>query len=164
MSVCVCAHARVNWELVITEWMALMEIALLGAGKLNIKKRRIPNTAKSAVMILQTINTCINYFICWNGISHKVNSKKGGLILTCSLRHKRHECGSMRHPVTLRKQSKSSFQFAFSISFTIPSRGMMLLIFKVGLLHTSTNLDSTAQTKSVFSSKFHLASITEGQL
>lgn len=103
-------------------------------------------------MILQTINTCINYFICWSRISHKVNSKKGGLILTCSLRHKRHEYGSMRHPVTLCKQSKSSFQFAFSISFTIPSRGMMLLIFKVGLLHTSTNLDSTAQTKSVFSS------------
>lgn len=38
MCVCVCAHACVNWELVITEWMALMEIALLGAGKLNIKK------------------------------------------------------------------------------------------------------------------------------
>lgn len=37
---CVCAHThmRVNWELVITEWMALMEIALLGTGKLNIKK------------------------------------------------------------------------------------------------------------------------------
>lgn len=115
-------------------------------------------------MILQTINTCINYFICWNRISHKVNSKKGGLILTCSLRHKRHDCGSMRHPVTLRKQSKSSFQFAFSISFTIPSRGMMLLIFKVGLLHTSTNLDSTAQTKSVFrclSGKHHRRAVVK---
>lgn len=102
-------------------------------------------------MILQTINTCINYFTCWNRISHKVNSKKGGFILTCNLRRKRHECGSMRHPVTLCKQPKSSFQVAFSISFTIPSRGMMLLIFKVGL-HTSTNPDPTAQTKSVFSS------------
>lgn len=43
---CVCAHTRVNWELVITEWMALMEIALLGAGKLNIKKGEFPTLPK----------------------------------------------------------------------------------------------------------------------